>query len=64
MEPTGRAICFPVGARKTGKSTFLKQRSPRSVIYDFLNTDLMLQLGKRPAPSVQQNRKSVLATLR
>lgn len=40
---------FLWGARKVGKSTYLQARYPRSVVYDFLDTDLFLELSKRPA---------------
>ena len=40
---------FLWGARKVGKSTYLKARYPRSIVYDFLRTDLFLDLVKRPS---------------
>lgn len=40
---------FLWGPRKTGKSTYLKQRFPQSVVFDFLDTDLVLEFSKRPA---------------
>ena len=40
---------FLWGARKTGKSTYLKERFPQSLVYDFLDTDLVLEYSKRPA---------------
>ena len=40
---------FLWGARKTGKSTYLKQKFPQSIIYDFLQTDLLLEFSKQPA---------------
>lgn len=46
--PAGQSA-FLWGARKTGKSTLLKQRFPDSIVYDFLKTDLLLELTKRPA---------------
>lgn len=45
--PPGRSA-FLWGARKTGKTTFLRVRYPSSVVYDFLRTDLFLELSKRP----------------
>ena len=39
---------FLWGPRKTGKSTFLKKKSPQSIIFDFLKTDLLLEFSKRP----------------
>jgi predicted AAA+ superfamily ATPase len=58
MEPIKRVLemtlppgqsAFLWGARKTGKSTFLKKLFPRSLVFDFLDTDLVLELAKRPA---------------
>jgi len=46
--PAGQSA-FLWGARKTGKSTYLRERFPESLIFDFLNTDLFLALSKRPA---------------
>jgi uncharacterized protein len=40
---------FLWGARKTGKSTYLKQHFPHSIVYDFLNTDVLIAFTKRPA---------------
>ena len=40
---------FLWGARKTGKSTYLKVRFPDSVVYDFLKTDLFLEMSKNPS---------------
>lgn len=40
---------FLWGPRKTGKSTYLKERFPQSLIYNFLDTDLVLEYSKRPA---------------
>lgn len=45
--PAGQSA-FLWGPRKTGKSTFLKARYPGSVCYDFLQTDLYLELLTRP----------------
>jgi len=44
-----RQSAFLWGPRKTGKSTFLKQTFPDSLVFDFLDTDLVLELSKRPA---------------
>lgn len=44
-----RQSAFLWGARKTGKSTFLKSRFPDSLIYDFLKTDLFLEFSKDPS---------------
>src|ERR1700730_4567942 len=43
-----RQSAFLWGARKTGKSTYLKQHFPDSILYDLLKTDLYLQLLKNP----------------
>ncbi|MBU0693941.1 MAG: AAA family ATPase [Candidatus Omnitrophica bacterium] len=40
---------FLWGARKTGKTTYLKDKFPSSLIYDFLKTDLFLEVSKNPA---------------
>jgi predicted AAA+ superfamily ATPase len=39
---------FLWGARKTGKTTYLKQNFPDSIYIDFLKTDLFLEYSKRP----------------
>jgi len=44
-----RQSAFLWGPRKTGKSTYLKRRFPRSLVYDFLKTDLFLEYSKRPS---------------
>lgn len=46
--PQGQSA-FLWGARKVGKSTFLKQSFPDSLVYDFLKTDLFLEFVKKPA---------------
>ena len=46
--PAGQSA-FLWGARKTGKTTYLTQRFPGSIVYDFLKTDLMLDLTRRPS---------------
>ncbi len=40
---------FLWGARKTGKSTYLKERFPQSLVFDFLKTDLFLSISKTPS---------------
>ena len=45
--PTGQSA-FLWGPRKTGKSTYLKNRFPGSLIYDFLKTDLFIEFSKAP----------------
>jgi predicted AAA+ superfamily ATPase len=44
-----RKSAFLWGPRKTGKSTYLLERFPQSVVYDFLQTDLFLEFSKRPS---------------
>ncbi|MFH1672328.1 MAG: AAA family ATPase [Pseudomonadota bacterium] len=46
--PPGQSA-FLWGPRKTGKSTYLKERFPHSLVYDFLQTDLFLEFSKRPS---------------
>ncbi len=46
--PPGQSA-FLWGPRKTGKSTFLKERFPQSLVYDFLKTDLFLEFTTRPS---------------
>lgn len=40
---------FLWGPRKTGKSTWLKQAFPRSIVYDFLKTDVAFAFTRNPA---------------
>lgn len=40
---------FLWGPRKTGKSTWLKQKFPDSIVYDFLKTDVVLDHIRNPA---------------
>jgi len=44
-----RQSAFLWGARKTGKSTFLRQAFPGSLSFDFLRTDLLIAFTTRPA---------------
>ena len=46
--PEGQSA-FLWGPRKTGKSTYLKKEFPGSVYYNFLKTDLLIEMSKRPA---------------
>lgn len=48
---------FLWGARKTGKTTYLNEKFPKSLRYDFLKTDLFLEISKDPS----RFRQSVLA---
>lgn len=45
--PRGQSA-FLWGPRKTGKTTYLRAQYPNSLIYDLLQTDLFLELAKRP----------------
>jgi predicted AAA+ superfamily ATPase len=44
-----RKSAFLWGPRKTGKSTYLREKFPQSIVYDFLQTDLFLEFSKRPS---------------
>ncbi len=44
-----RQSAFLWGPRKTGKSTYLRSEFPESLTFDLLQTDLMLELARRPA---------------
>ena len=44
-----RQSAFLWGPRKTGKSTYLRGAFPASLTFDLLQTDLMLDLARRPA---------------
>jgi len=44
-----RQSAFLWGPRKTGKSTLLQSAFPDSLRYDLLQTDVMLELAKRPS---------------
>jgi len=46
--PQGQSA-FLWGARKSGKSTYLKSRYPDSLRFDFLKTDLRMEIIKRPS---------------
>lgn len=46
--PKGQSA-FLWGARKTGKTTYLKQHFPNNLWFDFLDTDLFLDITRRPA---------------
>jgi predicted AAA+ superfamily ATPase len=51
--PAGQSA-YLWGARKTGKSTWLHERFPGSVYYDFLKTDVMLEFTRHPAALREQ----------
>jgi predicted AAA+ superfamily ATPase len=44
-----RQSAFLWGPRKTGKTTYLKAHFPGSLRFDFLNTDLFLEVSKNPS---------------
>ena len=44
-----RQSAFLWGARKTGKSTYLRRRFPDSLSFDLLDSDLLIDLLRRPA---------------
>jgi len=46
--PARQSACL-WGARKTGKSTLLRQAFPGSIVYDFLKSDLAIEFLKRPS---------------
>jgi predicted AAA+ superfamily ATPase len=46
--PKGQSA-FLWGPRKTGKTTFLKEHFSDSLVFDFLKTDLFIEMAKNPA---------------
>lgn len=44
-----KQTAFLQGARKTGKSTYLKELYPNSIYYDLLKTDLQIRYLKQPS---------------
>lgn len=46
---TSRQSAFLWGARKTGKSTYLRNHFPNSMVFDFLKTDFYFKISKNPA---------------
>jgi len=44
-----RQSAFFWGPRKTGKSTYLRAAFPDAITFDLLESDLMLDLARRPA---------------
>jgi predicted AAA+ superfamily ATPase len=46
--PSGQSA-FLWGARKTGKSTYLREKFPDSIVYDFLKTDVFFEFSKNPS---------------
>lgn len=49
IELPPRQSAFLWGARKTGKSTYLKKNFPDSLVFDFLKSDLFLEFSKNPS---------------
>lgn len=49
LDLPARQSAFLWGPRKTGKTTLLRSAFPDSIRYDLLDTDLLLELAKRPA---------------
>ncbi len=48
MNLPNRQSAFLWGPRKTGKSTYLNQTFPNSIVFDFLKSDMMLDFIRRP----------------
>lgn len=46
--PKGQSA-FLWGPRKTGKSTYLKHRFPKSLVFDFLKSDLFFDFSRNPS---------------
>jgi predicted AAA+ superfamily ATPase len=46
--PPGQSA-FLWGARKIGKSTYLRERFPGSLVFDFLKSDLFIEFSKNPS---------------
>ena len=46
--PQGQSV-FLWGPRKTGKTSYLKNHFPESVLFDFLKTDLFFEISKNPS---------------
>ncbi len=57
-----RQSAFLWGARKTGKTTYLRERFPTSLWFDFLQTDTYLDFLK--TPSLLRERISAIADIR
>ncbi|TPW09841.1 MAG: ATPase AAA, partial [Halothiobacillaceae bacterium] len=49
IELSKRQSAFLWGARKTGKSTYLREHFPDAAYFDLLDSDLYLSYSKRPA---------------
>jgi predicted AAA+ superfamily ATPase len=49
MRLPDKQSAFLWGARKTGKSTYLREKFPDSIVYDFLKTDVFFEFSKNPS---------------
>jgi len=49
MKLPDKQSAFLWGARKTGKSTYLREKFSDSIVYDFLKTDVFFELSKNPS---------------
>ena len=49
IELPSRQSAFLWGARKTGKSTYLKKNFPDSLVFDFLKSDLFIEFSRNPS---------------
>ncbi len=49
MKLPDKQSAFLWGARKTGKSTYLREKFPDSIVYDFLKTDVFFEFSKNPS---------------
>lgn len=49
MKLPRKQSAFLWGARRTGKTTYLKEKFPNSLVYDFLKTDLFFEISKNPS---------------
>ena len=49
LDLPSRQSAFLWGPRKTGKTTFLRKKFPKSVLFNFLETDLFFEVSKTPS---------------
>ncbi|MBF0216434.1 MAG: ATP-binding protein [Candidatus Omnitrophica bacterium] len=49
VELPNKQSAFLWGARKTGKSTYLKEKFPGSIVYDLLRADVFFEFSKDPS---------------
>jgi predicted AAA+ superfamily ATPase len=64
IELPARQSAFLWGPRKSGKTSYLRARFPDSLTFDLLDTDLVLELHKRPARFREQVLAAPVKTLR